>query len=241
MVKKYSTSSVTKNAPLILEKLATVYPNAKCELVFHNPFELLVATILSAQCTDRQVNLVTPQLFAIFPDSAALATANPTKVEEIIKPTGFFRRKASLLINLGQKLIAEFGGEVPNNMPELLTLPGVGRKTANVVLGNCFAVPGLTIDTHFSRLARHWGWSYQTDPNKIEVEVAKLVPQISWTDTSHRVIAHGRTVCHARRPACGACFLQSECLDYGVGETEEIKAAALVKGPWKDNVLRALV
>lgn len=222
----------------ILAELAAVYPDAECELIFKNPFELLVATILSAQCTDKQVNKVTPSLFAVYPDAFSLANAELINVENIIKSTGFYRRKAKLLINMSQELAERYEGRVPDSMDKLVKLAGVGRKTANVVLGNAFAVPGLTIDTHFSRFAHRIGWSKASSPEKIETDVANVVSQPDWTETSHRVIAHGRSVCHARKPACGSCFLFPLCPSFGIGETDFSKAIKLVKGPWKTNVLK---
>lgn len=214
-------------------ELAALYPDAHCELDFTNPLELVVATILSAQCTDRRVNAVTPTLFARYTTAADYAGADREELEKIIQTTGFFRAKANSLIKLGQELCERFGGEVPRTMDELVTLPGVGRKTANVVLGNAFGVPGITVDTHFSRLARRFGWTTETDPVKIEYEVGELVPRKDWTMLSHLLIWHGRRVCHSRRPACGACTLARLCPSYGEGPTDEKTARKLVKpGPF---------
>jgi endonuclease III len=214
-------------------ELAALYPDAHCELDFTNALELLVATILSAQCTDRRVNAVTPTLFARYTTAADYAGADRDELEKIIQPTGFFRAKANSLMKLGQELCDRFGGEVPRKMDELVKLPGVGRKTANVVLGNAFDVPGITVDTHFSRLARRFGWTTETDPVKIEHEVGELVPRKEWTMLSHRLIWHGRRVCHSRRPACGACPLARLCPSYGEGPTDEHTARTLVKaGPF---------
>ncbi|HEU5156012.1 MAG TPA: endonuclease III [Streptosporangiaceae bacterium] len=214
-------------------ELAALYPDAHCELDFTNALELLVATILSAQCTDRRVNAVTPTLFARYTTAADYAAADRDELEKIIQPTGFFRAKANSLMKLGQELCERFGGEVPRTMDELVTLPGVGRKTANVVLGNAFDVPGITVDTHFSRLARRFGWTTETDPVKIEYEVGELIPRKEWTMLSHRLIWHGRRVCHSRRPACGACPLARLCPSFGEGPTDERTARTLVKaGPF---------
>jgi endonuclease III len=214
-------------------ELAALYPDAHCELDFTNPLELLVATILSAQCTDRRVNAVTPTLFARYVAAADYAGADRDELEKIIQTTGFFRAKANSLIKLGQELCDRFGGEVPGKMDLLVKLPGVGRKTANVVLGNAFDVPGITVDTHFSRLARRFGWTTETDPVKIEHEVGELIPRKDWTMLSHRLIWHGRRVCHSRRPACGACPLARLCPSFGTGPTDEPTARTLVKaGPF---------
>jgi endonuclease-3 len=210
-----------------------MYPDAHCELDFTSPLELLVATILSAQCTDRRVNMVTPVLFARYRSAADYAAADRDEVEKIIQSTGFFRAKTTSLIGLGQALCDRFGGEVPPRMRDLITLPGVGRKTANVVLGNAFGVPGITVDTHFGRLTRRFGWTTQVDPDKIEQEVGPLIPRTEWTMLSHRLIWHGRRVCHARRPACGACALAALCPSFGEGPTDEATARTLVKaGPF---------
>jgi endonuclease-3 len=213
--------------------LAETYPDAHCELDFENPFQLLVATVLSAQTTDVRVNLTTPALFAKYPTPEDLPAANPEDVEQILKPTGFFRAKTKSVMGLSAALRDRFGGEVPRTMDELVTLPGVGRKTANVVLGNAFDVPGITVDTHFSRLSRRFGWTTDTDPVKIEQEVGELIPRKDWTILSHRLIWHGRRMCHARRPACGVCPLARLCPSYGEGPIDEKTARKLVKaGPF---------
>lgn len=213
--------------------LAETYPDAHCELDFTNSFELLVATVLSAQTTDVRVNLTTPALFAKYPTPDDLAAADPEDVEAIIKPTGFFRAKTRSIIGLAQGLRDRFGGEVPRKLDDLVTLPGVGRKTANVVLGNVFGVPGLTVDTHFQRLVRRFGWTEETDPVKIEKVVGELIPKREWTVFSHRIIWHGRRICHARKPACGACPLAALCPSYGTGPTEAEEARKLVRsGPF---------
>jgi endonuclease-3 len=228
-----SRTALVRRARRINRELALLYPDAHCELNFTSPLELLVATILSAQTTDKRVNLVTPVLFARYRTAADYAAADRAEMEKIIQSTGFFRAKTNSLIGLGQALCDRYGGEVPGRLADLVTLPGVGRKTANVVLGNAFGVPGITVDTHFSRLARRFGWTAQTDPVKIEQEVGALIPRSEWTILSHRLIWHGRRVCHARRPACGACGVARLCPSYGEGPTDEKTALALVKtGPF---------
>jgi endonuclease-3 len=221
----------TRRARRIDKILAEAYPDARCELDFSTPLELVVATILSAQSTDVGVNKVTPALFAKYPTAAAYAGADRAELEEMIHSTGFFRAKTNSLINLGQALVERYGGEVPGRLADLVTLPGIGRKTANVVLGNAFGVPGITVDTHFGRLSRRFGWTEQDDPVKVETEVGTLFPKRDWTMLSHRVIFHGRRVCHARKPACGACPVARLCPAYGEGELDPVKAARLVKSP----------
>ena len=210
-------------------RLAEVYPDARCELDFTTPLELLVATVLSAQCTDKRVNLVTPALFARFPDAQAYAQADPSELEEMIRTTGFFRPKARSLSGIGVALVERHEGQVPSTLAELVALPGVGRKTANVVLGDAFGVPGITVDTHVGRLVRRWGWTTSEDPVVVEREIAALVERPEWTLFSHRVIFHGRRVCFARRPACGACPIADMCPSAGIGESDPVAAAALVK------------
>ena len=228
-----SHTALVRRARRINRELAALYPDAHCELDFTNPLELLVATILSAQTTDRGVNLVTPVLFAKYRTAADYAAADRAEVEQIIQPTGFFRAKTTSLLGLGQALCDRFGGEVPGRLADLVTLPGVGRKTANVVLGNAFAVPGITVDTHFARLSGRFGWTQQSDPVKIEQEVGGLVPKSEWTMLSHRLIWHGRRVCHARKPACGACGIAALCPSFGIGPTDPATARKLVKsGPF---------
>lgn len=209
--------------------LHDTYPYARAELDFTSPLELLVATVLSAQTTDVGVNKVTPTLFTRYPTAADYAAADRTELETLIAPTGFFRAKADALIKLGGALVERFGGEVPSAMADLVTLPGVGRKTANVVLGNAFGVPGLTVDTHFGRLVRRFGWTEETDPVKVEAAVAQLLPRRDWTMASHVIIFHGRRICHARKPACGVCPIAGLCPSYGEGETDPVKAARLLK------------
>ncbi|WP_018352228.1 endonuclease III [Longispora albida] len=225
-----SPLALKRRARRISRELAELHPDAHCELDYTNPLELTVAVVLSAQCTDVRVNLTTPALFARYRTAADYAAADRSELEELIRPTGFFRNKANSLIGLGQTLTDRFGGELPGTMEELITLPGVGRKTANVVLGNAFGVPGLTIDTHFQRLASRWKWTTATDPVKIEFEVGKLIERREWTMLSHRIIFHGRRVCQARKPACGACSLASMCPSYGTGPTDPAIAVKLLKG-----------
>jgi endonuclease III len=226
-----SRLSLVRRARRIDKELAALYPDAHCELDFSTPLELVVATILSAQCTDKRVNEVTPALFPRYRTAADYAAADRDELEALIRPTGFFRNKTTSLIGLGQVLCERFGGEVPPRLEDLVTLPGVGRKTANVVLGNAFGIPGITVDTHFGRLARRFGWTESDDPVKIELEVGTLFERRDWTMLSHRVIFHGRRRCHSRKPACGACPLARLCPAYGEGPTDPLVAAALVKGP----------
>jgi len=219
----------TRRARRINKILAETYPDAHCELDFSTPLELLVATILSAQSTDQMVNKVTPAVFARYPDAAAYAGADRAELEELIHSTGFFRAKTTSLIGLGQALCDRYGGEVPGRLKDLVTLPGVGRKTANVVLGNAFGVPGITVDTHFYRLAHRFAWTTETEPEKVEAEVGALFPRKDWTMLSHHLIWHGRRTCFARRPACGACPVAALCPSYGEGETDPVKARKLLK------------
>jgi endonuclease-3 len=222
-------TGLVRRARRMSRELGDLYPGARCELDFSSPLELLVATILSAQCTDKRVNLVTPTLFARYPDAAAYAAADREEFEILIKSTGFFRAKTKSLMGLGQALCDRFGGEVPGRLKDLVTLPGVGRKTANVVLGNAFGVPGITVDTHFGRLSRRFGWTEEVDPEKVEAAVGALFPRKDWTDLSHRLIWHGRRRCHARKPACGACPIARLCPAFGEGPTDPVVAARLVK------------
>ncbi|HZE30011.1 MAG TPA: endonuclease III [Actinoallomurus sp.] len=231
--KPESRLALVRRARRINRELAEMYPDAHCELDFTTPLQLLVATILSAQCTDKRVNMVTPTLFARYPSAADYAAADREEIEKIIQSTGFFRAKTNSLLKLGQELCDQHGGEVPHTMQELVKLPGVGRKTANVVLGNAFDVPGLTVDTHFSRLVKRFGWTTETDPVKIEYTVGELIPRADWTILSHRLIWHGRRMCHARRPACGVCPLARLCPSFGEGPTDEKTARKLVRsGPF---------
>jgi endonuclease-3 len=226
-------TALVRRARRISKELAVLYPDAYCELDFRSPLELLVATILSAQTTDKRVNMVTPILFSRYITAADYAAADREELEKIIQSTGFYHAKTTSLIGLGQALCDRFGGEVPPRLKDLVTLPGVGRKTANVVLGNAFGIPGITVDTHFGRLARRFGWTTSLEPEKVEAEVATLIPRKDWTDLSQRMIWHGRRVCHARRPACGACGLARLCPSYGEGPTDPKVAAKLVRpGPF---------
>lgn len=222
----------TKTSANVLEIwriLKDTYPDAKCELDFKNPLQLTVATILSAQCTDKRVNMVTPALFKKYKNAKAFAEADREELETMIASTGFFRNKANSILGMAQKVVTEFNGEIPQTLEELITLPGVGRKTANVVLGNAFNVPGLTVDTHFGRLVRRFGWTKETDPVKVEFAIMKLMPQEHWTDLSHVLIWHGRRICHSQKPACGACPISHLCAGYGEGPTDPEVAAKLVK------------
>ena len=223
--------ALVRRARRINRELAGLYPDAHCELDFTTPLELAVATILSAQCTDKRVNEVTPALFTRYRTAADYAAADREQLEALIKPTGFFRNKTTSLIGLGAALVERYDGEVPARLADLVTLPGIGRKTANVVLGNAFGVPGITVDTHFGRLARRFAWTAEEDPVKVEHVVGELVPKQEWTMLSHRLIFHGRRVCHARKPACGACGIAALCPSYGIGPTDPDVAAKLVKTP----------
>ncbi|MFE4331321.1 endonuclease III [Streptomyces sp. NPDC056831] len=227
--KPESHLAMVRRARRINRELAELYPYAHPELDFRNPFELLVATVLSAQTTDLRVNQTTPALFAAYPTPEDMAAAVPEEMEELIRPTGFFRAKTKSLIGLSMAIRDRFGGEVPGRLADLVTLPGVGRKTANVVLGNAFGVPGITVDTHFGRLVRRWKWTEQEDPEKVEAEIAAIFPKSEWTMLSHRVVFHGRRICHARKPACGACPIAPLCPAYGEGETDPEKARKLLK------------
>ncbi len=209
--------------------LRKTYPDARCELNFANPLQLVVATVLSAQCTDKRVNQVTPALFAKYKSAKAFAKADLHDIEKFVHSTGFFRAKAKNIKGLAMKIQSDFGGEVPSTLEELITLPGVGRKTANVVLGHAFDTPGITVDTHFGRLSRRFEWTTEKDPTKVEREVGLLIPQKEWTNLSQRMIWHGRRVCHSRKPACGACTLAKLCPSFGIGETDPVRARALVK------------
>jgi endonuclease-3 len=224
-----SRTSLVRRARRIDRVLADTYPEAKSELDFDSPFELLVVTVLSAQTTDKRVNAVRPTLFAAYPDAAAMAAADRDHLEKIVGPLGFFRAKTDSLLKLSAALVERHGGDVPPRLKDLVDLPGVGRKTANVVLGNAFDVPGITVDTHFGRLARRFGWTTQTDAVKAEHEVGALFPKRDWTMLSHHLIWHGRRRCHARNPACGACPLARMCPAYGEGPIDPVAAAKLVR------------
>lgn len=218
-------------------RLSEAFPHVYCELDFTTPLELAVATILSAQCTDKRVNETTPTVFAKYRNARDYAEADRTELEKFIRSTGFYRNKTSSLIGLGQALLERFEGEVPHTLEELVTLPGIGRKTANVVLGNAFDIPGITVDTHFGRLVRRWAWTAEEDPVKVEQAIGELIERKEWTLLSHRVIFHGRRVCHSRKPACGVCVLAKECPSYGLGPTDPETAAKLVNGPEVDHLL----
>jgi endonuclease III len=198
--------------PEILHLLRELHPDAKCALDFESPLQLLVATILSAQCTDERVNKVTPVLFARYPTAQALAEADREELEQIIHSTGFYRNKAKNVQEACRRIVTEYGGEVPSNMADLLSLAGVARKTANVVLGNCYAIAdGIVVDTHVKRLSERLGLTTQTDPEKIERDLMAMTPQADWIDMSHLLIFHGRRVCDARKPRCGDCPLSYLC------------------------------
>jgi endonuclease-3 len=222
-------TGLVRRARRIDRVLARTYPDARCELDFDNPFELLVVTVLSAQTTDKRVNLVRPTLFAAYPDARAMAAADRAHLEQIVGPLGFFRAKTETLLKLSAALVERYDGEVPPRLADLVTLPGVGRKTANVVLGNAFGIPGITVDTHFGRLIRRLGWSEETDPVKAEHAIGALFPKRDWTMLSHHLIWHGRRVCHAKKPACGACTVARWCPSYGTGPTDLAEAQKLVR------------
>jgi endonuclease-3 len=205
-----------KKVRQLLTILRQCYPEARCALHHEDPFQLLVATILSAQCTDVQVNRITPALFARYPDSRALAAADLQELEELIRSTGFFRNKARNLVECGRVLVEKYAGEVPRSLEELTRLPGVGRKTANVVLGNAFDIPGMVVDTHVKRLSRRFGWTSEKDPEKIERDLCALVPKKDWTLAGHLLIHHGRQICKAPIPLCSTCPLRELCPRIGV-------------------------
>lgn len=200
-----------QKAHVVLNELSRCYPRVECGLLYHNPLELLIATILSAQCTDVRVNKVTPALFASFQDAAAFADASLAKLEEAIRSTGFFRNKARNIQACCRQLVESYNGQVPGTLDELVKLPGIGRKTANVVLGEAFHVPGLVVDTHVKRLANKIGLTTETSPEKIEQDLMKIVPEQNWTLFSHLLVNHGRQVCVARRPQCRECVLRRIC------------------------------
>jgi endonuclease-3 len=224
-----SPLALTRRARRIDRILAETYPDAKAELDFRNPFECLVVTVLSAQTTDKRVNLASPALFAAYPDAKAMAAAPREHLEKLVGPLGFFRAKTDALLKLSAALVEDYDGEVPPQLEKLVKLPGVGRKTANVVLGNAFGLPGITVDTHFGRLARRFGWTTETDPVKVEHAVGALFPKRDWTMLSHHLIWHGRRICHSQKPACGACPVAQLCPAYGAGPTDPETAAKLVK------------
>ncbi len=223
--------SLVRRARSVDRILQQAYPDAHCELDFHDPYELLVATILSAQCTDERVNQVTPALFAKYPDPAALAAADRADLEGIIRPTGFFRNKAASLQAMAAVVCERHKGQIPRPMSALTTLPGVGRKTAHVVRGNAFGQPGFTVDTHVQRLSRRLGWTEETDPVRIEYALDALFPRKDRTMVSHRLIFHGRRCCFARKPACAACPVARLCPSSGVGEQDPQRASQMIKRP----------
>jgi len=224
-----SRTALVRRARKIDRVLAETYPDAKCELDFDDPFQLLVVTVLSAQTTDKRVNAVRPILFGAYPDAKAMAAAPREHLEQIIGPLGFFRAKTESLLKLSAALVERHDGQVPPRLADLVKLPGVGRKTANVVLGNAFGIPGITVDTHFGRLARRFGWTDLTDPVKVEHAVGALFPKKDWTMLSHHLIWHGRRICHAQKPACGACPVARWCPSFGAGPTDPVAAATLVR------------
>ena len=224
-----SQSERKKRAVALYRALSKLYPNVHCELNFKNPLQLLVATVLSAQCTDKRVNTVTPALFKRYKTVEDFAGANLRELQSLIKSTGFYRAKAKNIKGLATKILKEYGGNVPDKLEDLVKLPGVGRKTANVVLGHAFDTPGITVDTHFGRLSRRFGWTKETDPVKVEFEVMELIPSKEWTNLSQRMIWHGRRVCHSRKPACAACPISSHCPSFGMGEMNREKALKLIK------------
>jgi endonuclease III len=222
-------TGLVRRARRINRVLGETYPDATTELDFDNPFQLLVVTVLSAQTTDKRVNAVRPTLFAAYPDAPAMAAADRETLETIIGPLGFFRAKTQSLLKLSAALVERHGGEVPPRLKDLVELPGVGRKTANVVLGNAFGIPGITVDTHFGRLSRRFGWTEETDPVKAEHAVGALFPKKDWVMLSHHLIWHGRRCCHAQKPACGACPVAKWCPSYGAGPTDPETAAKLLR------------
>jgi endonuclease-3 len=222
-------SEIRSQARAVYRILTKTYPEIRCELDFKNPLQLILATVLSAQCTDKRVNKVTPALFRKYKNAKALAGADIADLEDLVFQTGFYRAKARNIKGLATKLVTDFDGEVPSTLEELITLPGVGRKTANVVLGHAFDIPGITVDTHFGRLSRRFGWTKEMDPVKVEMIVGELIPQKEWTNLSQRMIWHGRRICHSRKPACGACPVAKICPSVGIGEMDKKKALLLVK------------
>ena len=222
-------SEIQKDARAIYRSLSKRYPNVRCELDFRNPLELMVAVVLSAQCTDKRINQITPALFKKYRRPIDYAKAPLAEIEEFIFSAGFYHSKARHLKGLGRKLVEDYDSVVPSTIEELITLPGVGRKTANVVLGHAFGIPGITVDTHFGRLSRRFEWTSSMDPVKVEHEVGELIPKKEWTNLSQRMIWHGRRVCHSRKPACGACPLAKLCPSFGIGEMDPVKASLLLK------------
>jgi endonuclease-3 len=222
-------SEIRKGAKAVYRILTKTYPNIRCELDFTNPLELIIATVLSAQCTDKRVNTITPAVFRKYKTPKDYVRADLHEIESLIHSSGFYRAKARHIKGLSIKILEDFDGKVPRTLEELITLPGVGRKTANVVLGHAFNTPGITVDTHFGRLSRRFGWTDEKDPVKVEMVVQQLIPQAEWTNLSQRMIWHGRRICHSRKPACGACPIAKICPSVGIGEMDKAKAMALVK------------
>lgn len=218
-----------KRAQAINRTLGKIFPDARCELDFDNPLQLLIATVLSAQCTDKRVNMVTPALFKKYPTAKAFAQAKQSDIENLIKSTGFYRNKATSILGLATAIETEFHGEVPDTLEQLVTLPGVGRKTANVVLSNAFNTPGITVDTHVGRIARRLGWTKNTDPVKVEFDLMEIFPRSTWTLLNHRLIFFGRRICHAKKPACGVCPVAQQCPSFGEGPTDPDVARLLAK------------
>lgn len=224
-----SAQELKARATKIYGVLGKVFPEAKCELDFENPLQLLIATVLSAQCTDKRVNMVTPALFAKYPTAKDFAAAKRPELEELIRSTGFYRNKATSILGLASAIETEFAGHVPNTLEQLVKLPGVGRKTANVVLSNAFEIPGITVDTHVGRIARRLGWTTNSDPVKVEFDLMEVFDSKRWTLLNHRLIFFGRRICHAKKPACGACPVAKMCPSFGEGPVDPKLAAALVK------------
>jgi len=224
-----STAECKVRATKIYGILGKVFPEAKCELDFGNPLQLLIATVLSAQCTDKRVNMVTPALFAKYPTTKDYAEAKRPELEELIRSTGFYRNKSTSILGLASSIETQFGGEVPNTLEQLVKLPGVGRKTANVVLSNAFNTPGITVDTHVGRIARRLGWTTNTDPVKVEFDLMEVFDSKKWTLLNHRLIFFGRRICHAKKPACGACPVAKICPSFGEGPVDPEVASKLVK------------
>ena len=227
-------TALVRRARKINRTLGEIFPTAKCELDFANPLQLLVATVLSAQCTDKRVNQVTPALFRKYPNVTAFAQAPRTELEEAIRATGFYRNKATSIQGLAAAIIEHHSGEVPRTLDELVKLPGVGRKTANVLLGNAFNVPGITVDTHIGRISRRLGWTANTDPVKVEFDLMEIFPRSDWIDLNHRLIFFGRRVCHSRTPACGVCPVSKQCPSFGLGPTDRDRARLLLKSEVDD-------
>lgn len=233
-----------RRARKIFRVLGEVFPYAHAELDYTNAFELLVATVLSAQTTDIRVNAVTPVLFERFPDADAMAQASEVELQELIRSTGFYKNKTRALLGLSQALVEDHGGEVPGTLEELVKLPGVGRKTAFVVLGNVFGVPGITTDTHVIRLSNRFGWTASTNPNVVERDIAALFEPKDYTEVSNRVIFLGRRICHAKRPACGACPVAKWCPSAGIGEINPQAAQQLLSyelAPGREHIHQALL